>query len=213
MLHYMYILSYKNTSLMVPRVPVVQCCIHAHFHAGLIPNSILRSKLGYVPPKVIIPVQRPKAMKQKTSVVQLKDATKEVPRTKTDRVEPESSVAVETKETEEMVTDMSESAHVEKKPEDLAKCKVPSFRVAEKQTNHSARGEAVVAGSDDPVSPGREGGGDVSSQREVTPKMAMLESQHTKELVQKETSELCSYSCRTGNLPTAILFTSTSTEW
>ena len=166
-----------------------------------------------MPPKVTIPVQRPKAMKQRTSVIQFKDATKEVPQTKTDRVEPKSSVAVETKE---MVTDTSgllESAHVEKKPEDLAKRKVhaPSFRVTEKQTNRAAReGEAVVAGSDDSVSTGGEGGGEVSSQREATPKMATL---CIKELVQKETSESCSYSCRTGNLPTTILFTSTSTEW
>ena len=164
----------------------------------MIPNSILRSKLGYVPPKVTIPVQRPKAIKQKTSVIQFKNATKGVPRTETDRVEPKSSVAVETKE---MVTDMSgllESAHVEKKPENLAKFKVraPSFRVTEKRTTRAAReGEAVVASSDDSVSPGREGGGEVSSQREATPKMATLESQHTKELVQKETSESCSYSC------------------
>ena len=154
-------------------------------------------------------------MKQKTSVVQFKDATKEVPRTETDRVEPESSVAVETRE---MVTDMSgllESDHLEKKPEDLAKFKVraPLFWVTEKRTTRAAReGEAVVASSDDSVSPGREGGGEVSSQREATP---TLESQHTKELVQKETSELCSYSCRTEkrDMPTAILFTSTSTEW
>ena len=153
-------------------------------------------------------------MKQKTSVVQFKDATKEVPRTETDWVEPESSVAVETRE---MVTDMSgllESDHLEKKPEDLAKFKVraPSFRVTEKRTTRAAReGEAVVASSDDSVSPGREGG-EVSSQREAT---TTLESQHTKELVQKETSELCSYSCRTEkrDMPTAILFTSTSTEW
>ena len=156
-------------------------------------------------------------MKQRTSVIQFKDATKEVPQTKTDRVEPKSSVAVETKE---MVTDTSgllESAHVEKKPEDSAKRKVhaPSFRVTEKQTNRAAReGEAVVARSDDSVSTGGEGGGEVSFQREATPKMAAtLESQCTKELVQKETSELCSYSCRTGNLPTTILFTPTSTEW
>ena len=89
---------------------------HAIFmYVGLIPNSILRSKLGYVPPKVTIPVQQPKAIKQEAPVGQLKKATKKVAQTGTDRVERESSAAVETKETGEMVTDLSgllELAHV-----------------------------------------------------------------------------------------------------
>lgn len=169
--------------------------VSCHFHVGLIPNSILRSKLGYVPPKVTIPVQQPKAIKQEAPVVQLNKATKEVAQTGTDRVEHESSVAVETKETGEMVTDLSgllESAHVEKKPKDLAKREVhaPS---TEKQTTSVAREgadhETVLVGSDDSTSTRGEGGGAVSSQREATPEVAM--SQGTEELAQKETSESC----------------------
>lgn len=148
-----------------------------------------------MPPKVNIPVQQPKAIKQEAPVIRLKKGTKKVAQTGTDQVERESSAAVETKETGEMVTDLSgllESAHVEKKPKDLAKREVHALST-EEQTNSAARGgadhETVLVASDDSTSTRGEGEGAVSSQREATPKAAM--SQDTEELAQKETSESC----------------------
>ena len=158
---------------------------------GLIPNSILRSKLGYIPPEVIIPTERPKAVAEQLPSPELLDSTEEVYPVLTE-VEQELSVAGKMREREEMVTYVSELLESEygEMPEGLEGSDhevhnyTPSPQVTEKQT-----GGAVTAITDHeaietyPVS-------DEGTQREADPKMVtMLESQHTRQVAQEETGK------------------------
>lgn len=164
---------------------------HTYMSLGLIPNSILRSKLGYIPPEVIIPTERPKAVAEQLPSPELLDSTEEVYPVLTE-VEQELSVAGKMREREEMVTYVSELLESEygEMPEGSEGSDhevhnyTPSPQVTEKQT-----GGAVTAITDHeaietyPVS-------DEGTQREADPKMVtMLESQHTRQVAQEETGK------------------------